>query len=228
MTSFPKSMFKMEQAKDRTTLILVRHGETEWNLAGRIQGYSDSRLTALGAEQGRRAAERLAGLDIVAVYASDLGRARETGEVIAAPHGLAVQTVQELRERCYGAFEGKTAEEIRAADPHAFETWLVDRQGLAPPGGETQQELSERVMRALGEIAGAHPGETVAVAAHGGPIKSAVFAVLEIPIGSWDRTWVSNGSMTVFRGTPGELKVVCFNDTSHLDSVVAQGKGVED
>ncbi len=228
MTGFPRNMPRMEQAKDRTTLILVRHGETEWNLAGRIQGHSDSRLTARGAEQGRRAGERLAGLDISTVYASDLGRARETGEIIAAPHGLAVKAVHGLRERCYGAFEGKTAEEMRGDDPEVFERWLGDRHGLAPPGGETQQELSERVMGALGEIAGAHPGGTVAVATHGGPIKSAVFAVLEIPIGSWDRTWVSNGSVTVFRGTPGELKVACFNDTSHLDSVVEQGEAVED
>ncbi|MCJ7749887.1 MAG: histidine phosphatase family protein [Armatimonadetes bacterium] len=228
MTGFPRNIPKMEQDKDRTTLILVRHGETEWNLAGRIQGHSDSRLTARGAEQGRRAAERLAGLDISTVYASDLGRARETGEIIAAPHGLAVTTVQGLRERCYGAFEGRTAEEIRTDDPGAFERWLGDRQGLAPPGGETQQELSERVMGALRGIAGAHPGETVAIATHGGPIKSAVFAVLEIPMGSWDRTWVSNGSVTVLRGNQCELKVACFNDTSHLDSVVAQGQGVED
>ena len=228
MTGFPRNIPKMEQAEDRTTLILVRHGETEWNLAGRIQGHSDSRLTALGAEQGRRAAERLAGLDIAAVYASDLGRARETGELIAVPHGLAVKTVQELRERCYGAFEGKTAEEIRGEDPEAFERWLGDRLGLAPPGGETQQELSERVVGALRGIAGAHPGRTVAVATHGGPIKSAVFAVLEIPIGSWDRAWVSNGSVTVLRGNRGELKVDCFNDTSHLDLAAARGPGVED
>jgi probable phosphoglycerate mutase len=228
MTGFPRDIPEMEQAKDRATLILVRHGETEWNVAGRIQGHSDSRLTARGAEQGRRAAERLAGLDVVAVYASDLGRARETGEIIAAPHGLSVKTVQELRERCYGAFEGRTAEEIRTDDPGAFERWLGDRQGLAPPGGETQQELSERVVGALREIAGAHPGETVAVATHGGPIKSAVFAVLEIPIGSWDRAWVSNGSVTVLRGNHGELKVACFNDTSHLDLAAARGPGVED
>ena len=228
MMGFPRNIPRMEQAKDRTTLILVRHGETEWNLAGRIQGHSDSRLTARGAEQGRRAAERLAGLDISTVYASDLGRARETGEIIAAPHGLAVKTVQALRERCYGAFEGRTAEEIRGETPDVFERWLGDRQGLAPPEGETQHELSERVMGALGEIAGAHPGETVVVATHGGPIKSAVFAVLEIPIESWDRAWVSNGSVTILKGDQGELKVACFNDTSHLDVEAARREGVED
>jgi probable phosphoglycerate mutase len=227
MTTFPRSIPKMEQAEDRTTLILVRHGETEWNVVRRIQGHSDSRLTERGREEGRRVAERLAGLKLAAVYASDLGRARETGEMIAAPHGLAVRTKPELRERCYGEFEGRTREEIVAANPDTFAAWVADRQRLAPPGGETQAELSARVMRGLREIAGAHPGETVAIAGHGGPIKSALFAVLDVPIASWDRTWVSNGSVTILRGAPAELRVGCFNDTSHLDTAVAPTRGVE-
>lgn len=217
MTTFPRPKSGAPVDPKRTTLIFVRHGETEWNLEGRIQGQSDSRLTERGREQGRRAAERLAGLALAAVYASDLGRARETGEMISALHGLAVQTKPELRERCYGEFEGRTREEIVAADPDTFATWLADRQRLAPPGGETQQELSDRVMRAMHEIVGAHPGETVAVAGHGGPIKSALFAVLGIPIDSWDRTWVAHGSVTVLRGRPDDLRVASFNDTSHVD-----------
>jgi len=217
-----------EKPENRATLVLVRHGETAWNVAGRIQGHSDSGLTSLGREQGRRTAERLAGLDISTVYASDLGRARETGEMIAVPHGLDVKTVQGLRERCYGALGGRTGEEIRGETPEVFERWLGDRQRLAPPGGETQQELSERVLGALREIAGAHPGETVVVATHGGPIKSALFAVLAIPIGSWDRTWVSNGSLTVLRGNRRELKVACFNDTAHLDFSMVRGPAIED
>lgn len=132
-----------------------------------------------------------------------------------------------LRERNYGQFEGKTPEEIMAVAPGAFETWLANRQRLAPPAGETQPELSARVMRAVREIVGSHPGDTVVVAGHGGPIKSVLFAVLGIPIDSWDRTWVSNGSVTILRGTPGELRVACFNDTSHLDSAIAPTRGVE-
>jgi broad specificity phosphatase PhoE len=227
MSAFPRNIPKMEQAQDRTTLILVRHGETEWNLSGRIQGHLDSRLTESGREHAQRAAARLAGLRIAAVYASDLGRARETGEIIAAPHGLEVRTMRELRERNYGRFEGMNREEIEVAEPGAFETWLADRQRLAPPAGETQLELSDRVMRAVREIVGTHPGDTVVVAGHGGPIKSAFFAVLEIPIDSWDRTWVSNGSVTILRGTPSELRVACFNDTSHLDGAIAPTRGVE-
>ena len=217
MTGFPRPKGEQPEGSDRTTLILVRHGETEWNLEGRIQGHTDSRLTERGREEGRRVAERLANLEVAAVYASDLGRARETGEIIAAPHGLSVQTTPDLRERCYGEFEEKTLSQIREDDPTAVERWLFDRQRLAPPGGETQEELSDRTMRALREIVAEHPGETVIVAGHGGPIKSAVFAVLAVPVDSWDRTWVANGSVTVLRGTRDDLRVASFNDTSHVE-----------
>ncbi len=207
----------MPARNQETTVVLVRHGETEWNLKGRIQGQSDSRLTERGRKQGQCAAERLAARRLAAVYASDSGRARETGELIAAPHRLEVVTTRDLRERCYGEFEEKTREEIEATDAETFRRWFSDRQRLAPPGGETQAELAKRVMRALREIAGAHPGETVAVATHGGPIKSILFAILGVPITSWDRTWVANGSITVVRGTPDDLRIAAYNDTCHLD-----------
>jgi broad specificity phosphatase PhoE len=197
-----------------------------WNTERRIQGHSDSPLTERGREQGRRAAERLSGLKIAAVYASDLGRARETGEMIAAPHGLDVRTTPDLRERCYGEFEEKTGQEIRESRPGVLEKWLADRLRAAPPGGETQPEMSDRVMRAIREIAGGHLGETVAVAGHGGPIKSAFFAVLDIPLDSWDRTWIANGSVTVLRGTPDELRVASFNDTSHVDQAQVERRYV--
>jgi broad specificity phosphatase PhoE len=219
----------MPEPSSKTTVILVRHGETEWNLNGRIQGHSDSALTTLGGEQGRRVAERLAGEKIAAVYASPASRARDTGELIAAPHDLTVQLVDDLRERSYGSFEGLTLAEIREKHPAALEAWLPhpSREQVAPPDGETQPEMSRRVMAALREIVARHPGETVVIATHGGPIKSAVFAILDIPITSWHRTWISNGSLTTLRGTPDELRVACFNDTCHLDSTYARPKSIE-
>jgi broad specificity phosphatase PhoE len=219
----------MRERSSKTTVILVRHGETEWNLNGRIQGHSDSALTTLGSEQGRRAAERLAGKRIAAVYASPAPRARDTGELIAAPHGLTVQLVGDLRERCYGRYEGLTVAEIAEQDRAALEQWLPhpNREQLAPPEGESQPYMSQRVMAALRQIVAQHPGETVVIATHGGPIKSAVFAILVIPITSWHRTWVSNGSLTTLRGTPDELRVACFNDTCHLDSTYAKPRNIE-
>ena len=219
----------MAARKDQATVILVRHGETEWNASGRIQGGTDSPLTTLGGEQGRRAAERLATEKLAAVYASTVGRARDTGELIAAPHGLTVELIERFRERCYGSFEGFTLAEIAGKDSATLNTWLShpNREQLAPPGGETQPEMCTRVMAALREIVARHPGETVAVATHGGPIKSIVSAILDIPITSWNRTWVSNGSLTTVLGTPDDLRVACYNDTCHLNSTFAKPRGIE-
>jgi broad specificity phosphatase PhoE len=206
----------MNDEQQRTTLILVRHGETEWNVERRVQGQVDSQLTARGRAQARRAAERLAEMNVRAVYSSDAGRARETAELIAAPHGLTIALRPALRERSYGILEGKTMEEAAREDTGWLDAWLADRLRLAPPEGETQPELSQRVMSALRDIVAAHAGEHVVVSTHGGPMKSAVFDILQIPISSWDRTWIPNGSITVLRGTADRMQVAAFNDTCHL------------
>jgi broad specificity phosphatase PhoE len=207
----------MNDEPQRTTLILVRHGETQWNVERRVQGQFDAPLTVRGRAQARRTAERLAALSVRAVYSSDSGRARETAELIAAPHELTVALRPALRERSYGVLEGKTMEEAAGDDTGWLEAWRADRLRLAPPEGETQPELARRVMSALHEIAAAHAGERVVVSTHGGPIKSAVFDILQVPVSSWDRTWIPNGSITVLVGNPERLLVVAFNDTCHLD-----------
>ncbi|MCJ7822803.1 MAG: histidine phosphatase family protein [Armatimonadetes bacterium] len=216
----------MNDEQQRTTLILVRHGETEWNTERRVQGQVDSQLTARGRAQARQAAERLAETDVRAIDSSDSGRARETAELIAAPHGLVIAIHAGLRERSYGILEGKTVEEAAREDTGWLEAWRADRLRLAPPEGETQPELSQRVMSALREIVTAHPGEQVVVSTHGGPVKSAVFDILQIPVSSWDRTWIANGSITVLVGTPERLLVAAFNDTCHLDEEPAPRRHV--
>ncbi len=217
----------MRSHNGEATLLLVRHGETEWNITSRIQGYLDSPLSALGSEQGRRVAEHLSRLEIKAVYASDVGRATVTADLIARHHGLTVQQLPALRERCYGDFEGHTLEELTQQNEAAVKTWLADRQRFAPPNGETQPQLAARVMAALYEIAGKHLGELVAVATHGGPIKSALLEIMQAPITAWNRTWVSNGSITILRGTPELLRIACYNDTCHLDSTLVRPTGIE-
>ncbi len=199
------------------TLILVRHGETEWNAEGRIQGQADSPLTEAGLEQARQTARSLADLTVAAVYSSDAGRARETAVLLAAPHGVDVETRKGLRERCFGVLEGLTLDEARRRDSALVERWLADRINLAPPGGETEGEMCERVLAVLREVAVQHLGETVLLSTHGGPIKSAVLRVLRAPMSSWDLTWVANGSITTVRGTPDLLRLASYNDTCHLD-----------
>ena len=200
------------------TLILVRHGQTAWNLEGRWQGHKDSPLTELGREQARQIASRLSGLKVAAIYTSDLGRAKEMAEIIAAPHKLSVIAREDLRERSYGMLEGKTIAEAAATEGGWVRAWQADHLRMAPPIGETQHDMAERVMEALCAIADRHSRQNVIVSTHGGPIKSAICHILSIPLTLWRYTWISNGSITTLRGNRDVMRVASFNDTCHLDA----------
>jgi broad specificity phosphatase PhoE len=143
-----------------TTLFLARHGETDWNRELRIQGSSDIELNDLGRAQARALAQELEHVELDAIYASDLSRARATAEVVAASHGLAVRFDPRLRERSFGSWEGLTREDI----------------AVLPEGsrhdGETDDEVRERVVEAVQAIADEHPGETVLVVSHGGALNT--------------------------------------------------------
>jgi probable phosphoglycerate mutase len=212
---------------DDTTLILVRHGETAWNVENRWQGQKDSSLTDLGREQARRVAARLAAVKVSAIYSSDLGRAKEVAAIIAATHNLSVIESEDLRERSYGVLEGKTSKDAAASEGVWFLRWQADHLRQAPPAGENEQMVGDRVMEALSQIAESHPGQTVAISTHGGPIKIAFFRVLSIPLSLWRLAWVSNGSITTFRGSRDVMRLVCFNDVCHLETTPTTEK-IED
>jgi broad specificity phosphatase PhoE len=154
-----------------TTLLLARHGETDWNRDGRWQGHADTALNALGREQARELAESLAGEPLAAVYASDLSRARETAEIVARARGLPVVIDERLREINFGAWEGLTTPEVEERFPEAVEAWRMNDGFHEFTGGETYDVMGARVVAALEEIARAHPGEQVLVVLHGGPIR---------------------------------------------------------
>lgn len=153
-----------------TTLLLVRHGETDWNNEHRWQGHADRPLNDTGRAQARELAEALAGREIGAVYASDLARARETAELVAAPLGLPVGLDAGLREVDVGDWAGRLVSEIERNDPAAFRRWQDGRQGWR--GGESYDEMGERVVAAVVRIAERHPDETVLVVTHGGSIRA--------------------------------------------------------
>jgi len=152
-----------------TTILLVRHGETDWNRDGRWQGGSDTRLNDLGREQAQALAEQLDG-SIDAVYSSDLARARETAEIVAAKLGLEVRVDPRLRERSFGSWEGLTTAEIedRFGDSHRH--WLAG-EGAGADDAETFEDFSARVNGFLADVLRLHPGEEVLVISHGGSIR---------------------------------------------------------
>ncbi len=171
-----------------------------------------------GESRPRQIASRLSGLKVAAIYSSDLGRAKEMAEVIAAPHKLSVIAREDLRERNYGMLEGKTVGEAAVTEGGWFRAWQADHLRMAPPMGETQQDMAVRVMEALCAIADRHPRQNVIVSTHGGPIKSAICHILSIPLTLWRYTWISNGSITTLRGNRDVMRVASFNDTCHLDA----------
>jgi len=152
-----------------TTILLVRHGETDWNAARRIQGQTNAPLNERGRAQAHSLADELAGESIAAVYSSDLDRARETAEILAARLDLPVVVDQALRERNFGSWEGKTVDELEARWPGAWARWRDGNEGEGDV--EDHLALAQRVRGAIHRLAAAHPGERILVVAHGGAMR---------------------------------------------------------
>jgi len=146
-----------------TTILLARHGETDWNREQRWQGQSDTPLNDTGRAQARALMEELAGEPIDAVYSSDLMRAHETARLVAEARGLDVIAIRDLRERSFGSVEGMTTDEIQDRYPGLELPWS---------DGETREAMAERVLGALRRIADTHPDGHVLVVSHGGPLRA--------------------------------------------------------
>ena len=153
-----------------TTILLARHGETDWNREGRFQGWADPPLNATGRAQAVDLSVQLMAEELAAVYSSPLRRAYETAEVVAASRGLEPVTVDALREVDVGSWSGLSRAEIEQRFPEQYARWLDYGQGWED--GETYEEMTERVVGAVLEIAAAHPDGEVLVVAHGGPIRA--------------------------------------------------------
>jgi probable phosphoglycerate mutase len=157
-----------------TTLLLTRHGETDWNREHRWQGHAQTSLNATGRDQARTLARALAADPPAAVYSSDLPRSRETAEIVASSLGLPVQLDARLREVDVGEWSGLTSVEVEERFPDGFERRRAGATGWEQ--GEEYEAMSARVVAALLEIAARHEGGRVLVVTHGGPIVSAQVA----------------------------------------------------
>jgi broad specificity phosphatase PhoE len=159
-----------------TTILLVRHGETDWNREHRYQGHADQPLNDAGRAQARELAEILRDERATTLYTSPLRRASETAEIVGERLGLVPRPLEALREIDVGDWQGLTVDEVKVRFP--------ERAGVGGhagwSGGETHDELGARVVPALVELGGAHPDETVLGVTHAGPIRSALMAALGI------------------------------------------------
>jgi probable phosphoglycerate mutase len=157
-----------------TTILLVRHGETDWNREGRFQGHADTPLNDAGRSQAAALAEALAGENVTAVYTSPLRRASETAAIVADRLGLEARPLAALREIHVGDWQGLTVDEVKERHPE-LEDW---RSGWR--GGETYEELSARVVPALLALGAEHPHERLLAVTHAGPVRAALAASMRL------------------------------------------------
>jgi probable phosphoglycerate mutase len=153
-----------------TTVLLARHGETDWNSERRWQGHADRPLNGAGRAQARELAESLADGEIEVIYSSDLLRAHETALIVGDRLGLPVTVDPGLREVDVGDWSGRVHNEIEGADPEGFRRWNAGGKGWN--GGESYEQMGERVVATVLDIAGRHAGQTVLAVTHGGSIRA--------------------------------------------------------
>jgi alpha-ribazole phosphatase len=195
-----------------TRLLLVRHGETDWNREGRYQGQTGTPLNEAGRAQTAQLAARLAGEALDAVYSSDLKRACETAQIIAAPRGLTVARMPQLREAAFGVLEGLTYDEAKAQYPQALDAWHANPD-CPPPGGEALSQVAARVQTFLD---GLTVGQTALVVGHGGPLRVLLCLVMGLPAAQHWQFRLDTASFTTVNLYDAGAILSLLNDTSHL------------
>lgn len=204
-----------------TTLYLVRHGRTRSNADGLLTGSTDVPLDGLGLRQAERIAARIAELDRVdALLSSPLSRALATARAIGARIGREPELVPDLVEISFGDLEGLTVERIEAEHPEvAARMQDFDDHEFAWPGGESRRGFHRRVLAAFEAILAEHPGQAVAVVAHGGVIGSFLAQVHGEVANDWRRFPIANCALTHLHVTPDHTAIHCVNDVVHLDAL---------
>ncbi|MCU0520024.1 MAG: alpha-ribazole phosphatase [Anaerolineae bacterium] len=203
-------------------LLLIRHGETDWNASGRYQGQMDIPLNEAGIRQaeilGRRLRNESSGrhAPIAALYASDLARARQTAEVVGAACGLASQPEPRLRELSFGEWQGLTYQEIGERDPEALASWNRDRVNGRPPGGESLGAMAARVRGFLDEVCRDYKDGKVALVSHGGTIRIILCVLLGHPLAAYWQFEVDNTAMAEIEFRTLGPVIVRWNDAHHL------------
>jgi probable phosphoglycerate mutase len=199
-----------------TTFLIVRHGETEWNAAGRLQGWRDSPLTANGRAQADAIAARLARESVGALVASDLGRTQATAAPIAAELGLAVAPDPGLRERCYGILEGMTWVEIEQRHAEAYARLVARDQDYRVPEGESGIQFRDRVFGAFERLAEIHGEARIAVVTHGGVLGIVYRRAHDIPL-EMPRTFVvPNAALNRARIAGRRWTIELWAEVEHL------------
>jgi len=205
-------------AERETTILLVRHGATEWNRLSRYQGRRDAPLSEEGLDQFRALAEALSRLPLDAVYTSPLRRAAGGARLVAARHGLEAVVLPGLTEICHGEWEGLLLSEVAERYADLLRRWRSAPYSvrMPGPGGESLDEVEARAWAAAEQMAAAHPGGTILAVSHDTPIRTVIRRVLNLDQEHFWQIKLDNTGINVLGCRDGRWRVIMLNDTCHL------------
>ena len=205
-----------------TRIVAIRHGETAWNASTRIQGHTDIPLNDHGQRQAQLLGQALSQADPMdAIYSSDLQRALATAQALALHTGARLVTHVGLRERAFGDFEGRNFAQIEQEMPEQAQLWRTRVPDWIPPGGgESLLAMQQRVMATVNALAQQHPGQQIAVVAHGGVLDILYRAATQQSLQA-ARSWtLGNAAINRLLWTPQSLTLVGWGDDAHLHGPV--------
>ena len=205
----------------KTRIVLIRHGQTAWNRETRFRGRADLPLEDFGVRQAEATGRYLvARWPVAAVYASPLQRAMQTGEAIAAAHGLLVEPFPGLLDVDFGQWQGHSPQEIQQLYPELRRAWLEAPHTVRFPGGETLDEVRDRVVAGLDQLIARHPEQTIALVGHTVANRVLLLAVLGLTNEHFFRLRQDTCAVNVFdREEDGSFTIVVLNDTCHLQGL---------
>ncbi len=197
-------------------LYLVRHGKTLWSGTGRYQGFSDIPLSAEGQLEAGRLARRLAPENFTAIYCSDLTRASQTAQAMAPPRGKEIVMTPDLRELNFGLCEGLTFQQISERYPEGVTIWRGREHAKPFPGGESLQQLAERISRFLQKLPQADMDEKTLIVSHTGALSVMVCLLLGIGLDHWWQFKTANCSLSIVQTSDRGAVLSLLNDLGHL------------
>ena len=218
-----------------TELILIRHGETDWNRELRFQGHVDVPLNDIGLEQARRLGQRVAGEVAQHLVCSDLLRTRQTAQPVVAQLSGQLDPAFTLdgavdsawREQCFGVVEGMRATDIQQQRPQDWAQWMEFGADYAFDQGESTRQFHARVMAAVQRLAVAHPDKTVFVVTHGGVLDMIYRTALALPLSGPRQTEIPNAGLNRVRVTDTRVEILAWADTQHLEGLPEQPRYIQ-
>lgn len=197
-------------------LYLLRHGESDWNLTGKVQGSKDSELTEKGVEQARLAGARLKVESIGSIYASPLKRAKLTAEVVGAELGVSPKVDEDFKEMCFGHWEGRLLSEVAEQNGEEYMLWKKRPHEFKVDGSEVLSEVQDRMLKAIDRIRQSDSSENVLLVSHGTAIKAMILGLLGIDLSKYGNFSISNTGITMIEFGDYNTVMRYFNDTGHL------------